>query len=554
MDTTPIHAIQGRGLHSPLTGQEVRARGVVTGSTRKGFFLQDPEGGPADRSHAIFVYHRRRPPRTGSRVEVHGKVVDFREGEVERPTTQIHASGVRTLAKQGPRLDPVWLTADDVTLPPSELAERLNRLEAMVVGIQAGATFVAPSNPFGDYVVLPEGTPGLRTAAGGILVDPEVPHRWLPSFRIRDYKQAPRVDVGAILDSDVVGPLNYRVGSYQIAATGPLRIREARIPTERTSLRSGPEHVTILTLNGFNLDPHVEDPSRVDDPRRDIDDDVGDQRYRKLAEAIVRDAGTPDLVALQEIQDDDGAEITGEVGAERNYRTLVQAIAAAGGPPYEWIDRPPRAGADGGQPGGNIRNGYLYRPDRIGVDDTSPRRLGEDDPAFEDSRKPLLVRFRFLPTARTLVVVNVHLASKRHQHSGFAAEEPGLDPRLPLRVRQAGHIRAALAQLPTDEVAYVTGDFNDHEFSPTLQALLGDDHTNLLETLPPEERYDYNHRGWSQALMHGVLARRHVDACAPEYAILHGNELTGVPPGRMGTKATDHAYVLTRLRLSGEAN
>jgi hypothetical protein len=47
--------------------------------------------------------------------------------------------------------------------------------------------------------------------------------------------------------------------------------------------------------------------------------------------------------------------------------------------------------------------------------------------------------------------------------------------------------------------------------------------------------------------MHGVVSRSAHEAGAVKYEILHGNELTGVKPGSLSGKATDHAYVLAQL-------
>jgi len=317
---------------SPLAGTDVLTRGVVIGTTRKGFFIQDPDGGSDGCSHGVFVFSPRDKPSVGAFVEVQGQVVDFLLEETERPTTQIHAAETRLLDDAGPRLEPVWLTAERTTLDNDALADYLNSLEGMLVGIEAGATFVAPSNPFGDYVVAPAGTDATRARHGGVLVEPENPNRWYPSFRIADYSRAPQVNVGAKLLSPVVGPLNYRVSSYQIVALGKIQVRPADVRSERTTLKPEEARVTILTLNGFNLDTRVEDPSLVQDPRRDIDDDVGDGRYKMLASAIVREAATPDIIALQEIQDNDGAEITDVVDADENYEKLISSIQRTGGP------------------------------------------------------------------------------------------------------------------------------------------------------------------------------------------------------------------------------
>ncbi len=181
----------------------------------------------------------------------------------------------------------------------------------------------------------------------------------------------------------------------------------------------------------------------------------------------------------------------------------------------------------------------------------SLQRLGSQSPAFEGSRKPLVARFRLVEGPGELELINVHLASKRHQNGLFAPEEPGFDPRLALRVQQAEVIGAHLAQLRAQEVDYyVTGDFNDFEFSQTLRVLAGDHSTNLVERVPEPLRFDYNHRGLSQALMHGVVAKRQMAGRTVEYEILHANALEGIQPGRMGEKASDHAYVIARLELA----
>ena len=95
---------------------------------------------------------------------------------------------------------------------------------------------------------------------------------------------------------------------------------------------------------------------------------------------------------------------------------------------------------------------------------------------------------------------------------------------------------------------YVTGEFNDTEHSATLQAAVGEHSLNLVETLPEEERYDYNHRGKLQVLMHGLV---HNDMAAKsEYEIIHGNELLGVKPGEESNKPSDHAYVIAKISLT----
>jgi len=324
---TPIHRIQGPALLSPLAGRDVSTRGVVIGATRKGFFIQDPDGSPVSgASCGVFVFRRREKPPVGSLVEVSGRVVDYLADDLGRPSTQVAAGTVTMVEPYGPELEPVWLNAENVLVEPERLAAFLNSLEGMLVGVKAGAVFAAPSNPFGDYVVLPDDADLKRTAHGGVLIDPQAPERWLPGFRLLDYDRAPQVNVGSKLLDDVTGPLNFRVESFQIAARGPVRVERAAVAAATTTLTDDATHLTVLTLNGFNLDPHVESANLVKDPRRDIDDDVGDLRFDALGLAVASTAAAPTIVALQEIQDEDGAEMTDVVSARRTYESLIAAI------------------------------------------------------------------------------------------------------------------------------------------------------------------------------------------------------------------------------------
>ncbi len=551
---TPICDIRGSGLWAAMAGQVVTVRGVATGLSRHGFFIQNTRPGPDPQvSDALFVFSLKWPAPLGALLEVSGKVQDYVKQDNGKPVTQIKLENVRVLNKRGPQIKPFELTADNVPAEPAELAAFLNGLEGMLVSIAAGQTFIAPSNPFGDYVLIldaekpVEGV--IRTEQGGVLVEHQNPLRWYPGFRISNYAHAPLVNVGVKLKSPIAGPLNYRVEAFQVAVSHPIEVTSNEIPWCVSRLKPEAGHLTIMTMNGFNLDMKVESPELVKNPGQDIDDDWGDGRFLTLATAVVKQANVPDIVALQEIQDNDGAEISQVVDASSTYQGLIKEIKKLCGVEYNWVDIPPGVGADGGQPGGSIRNGYLYNPGRVELLGDSVRLIGAAEPAFEESRKPLIVHFREKPSGHVLACVNVHLASKRHQFSIFAPEQPGFDARLPIRVRQAQIIEEQLAIMRGQGLDYyVTGDFNDTEESETLAAMVGDSNVNLVKTLPAEQRYDYNHRGKLQVLMHGIvpknLAEKH-----PGYEIIHGNELLGIMPGKTTDKPSDHAYVLAKIKL-----
>lgn len=551
---TPICDVRGTGPGSAMAGQMVTIRGVVTGLARRGFFVQNTRPGPDPLiSDALFVFSPKWLAPAGALLDVSGKVMDFVKQENGKPVTQIKLENVWVRNKRGQEIEPFELTAENVPADPAELAVFLNGLESMLVSIAAGQTFIAPSNPFGDYVLILDADKPVegvtRTEQGGALVDHQNPLRWYPGFRMINYADAPRVHVGSKLRSRITGPLNYRVEAYQMKVDHPISIELLDFPLSASHLKPEAGHLTIMTMNGFNLDMHVESASSVKNPGQDVDDDWGDGRFHTLANAVVTQAHLPDIVALQEIQDNDGAEMSLVVDADSTYKGLIKVIKELSGVEYHWVDIPPEVGADGGQPGGSIRNGYLYDPERVDLVKDSARLIGASEPAFEGSRKPLVVHFREKTTGREIACINVHLASKRHQHSIFAPEKPGFDARLPIRVQQAAIIEKQLAVMRKQGLDYyLTGDFNDTEESETLAAVTGDESINLVSLLPPQQRYDYNHRGKLQVLMHGIVPKALASNRA-EYDIIHGNELLGVQPGKSSDKPSDHAYVIAKIRL-----
>ncbi len=555
MSTISIRALQGEGFISPYSRQQVSTTGVVTGVLRKGFFLQTPDKEWDHKgSDALFVYSTDWTPVRGAEIEVTGEVVDFIKHDTAKPVTQIHLDQVHVKSTEGPKIKPIELTQAFLPADNNELAMLLNSLEGMLVRIDQGQTFIAPSNRYGDYVLALDAESvdesALRTEQGGAIVELANSHRWFPGFRVTNYNHAPRLNLGSKLKSAITGPLNYRVDSYQVSVSDPFQLDENFISLSKSSLTPEEGALTIMTLNCFNLDPHIESEALVTNPRQDIDDDWGEGRFHTLAQAVVLQANSPDIVALQEIQDNDGAELTQVVDASVTYSLLIETIEELSGIRYRWVDVPPELGADGGQPGGNIRNGYLYNPARVTLDTDLVRVLGREDACFEDSRKPLVCEFIEKASGGRLGIINVHLASKRHQESVFAPENPGFDAKEAIRIEQALVVAEEAESLFNKGISYyITGDFNDTEHSRTLRELVGSDKANLVLDLPPVERYDYNHRGKLQVLMHGIVSKQMHESGRASYEIIHGNELIGVVPGEDSDKPSDHAYVIAKLRL-----
>ncbi|GAA6138882.1 hypothetical protein NBRC116583_26290 [Arenicella sp. 4NH20-0111] len=548
-----IREIQGDSLNSPYAGQPVVTRGVVTGIVRKGFFIQTPnKEWDGKGSDAIFVYSPDYTTTVGADVEVSGTCVDFLKDDDAKPVTQIHLESLKVNRLSGEKITPIEFTSELLKVTNLTLSLTLNSMEGMLMTIKSGSTFIAPSNAYGDYVLaLPEQLQEadvITTDDGGVIVEGSNPLRWFPGFRVTRYDFARRVNLGSTLRTSVTGPLNYRVGAYQMAVSQDFEFDQNYVDITKSNLVPESDSITVMTLNCFNLDPHVESEKSVTNPRQDVDDDWGEGRFHTLAQAVALQANVPDIVALQEIQDNDGAELTEITAANETYELLIKTIEQLSGVEYHWVDVNPELGMDGGQPGGNIRNGFLYNPNRIELLAHSTRVLGKDNASYEDSRKPLVCEFIEKGTDNHLTIINVHLASKRHQSSIFSPSNPGVDGKLSVRTEQARVILEETIRIgQRGQDYYVTGDFNDGENSEPLRILVGESSHNLVFDLDPQERYDYNHRGKLQVLMHGVVSKEmHVKDRA-EYEIIHGNELIGIEPGTETDKPSDHAYVIAKI-------
>ncbi len=78
---------------------------------------------------------------------------------------------------------------------------------------------------------------------------------------------------------------------------------------------------------------------------------------------------TPDIMFLQEIQDNSGETDDGTVSADVTLSTLTAAIANISAVTYNYTEVISENDQDGGVPGGNIRPAYLYV---IGVHPLTP--------------------------------------------------------------------------------------------------------------------------------------------------------------------------------------
>jgi uncharacterized protein len=103
----------------------------------------------------------------------------------------------------------------------------------------------------------------------------------------------------------------------------------------------------------------------------------------------------PDILAIEEIQENDGAANRAVTDASATWNGLIAAIQAVGGPTYQYRQIDPVDDQDGDEPGGNIRVGFLFRTDR-GIE-LSDRPGGDSTTPTTVVGRPSAPRLSFSP-------------------------------------------------------------------------------------------------------------------------------------------------------------
>jgi predicted extracellular nuclease len=561
-----IHDIQGAAWSSPHDDEQVtNVPGIVTavrstGSSR-GFWIQDPAPDASDAtSEGIFVFTSSPGVATGDSVLVSGTVNDFYPlasgetvsttsnlsiTEIGSPTTIVlsHGNALPTPETIGPSTVPSTYAPDlgggnieSTSLNPARSAlDFWESREGMRVEVD-DARVVGPSNDFGEQYVTTKPTQAATYRGGTELLAENA----IPSGRVEVVPvdgSNPGVSVNDVLGGATVGPVDYsRFGGYTIAATTLGAVQHNDLPRVVATAQDA-KQLALATYNVENLAPS--DPA---------------SKFQRLAEGVVTNLAQPDVVAVEEVQDDTGATDDGTITANQTLTKLTDAIVAAGGPRYDWREIDPVNDQDGGQPGGNIRVVFLFNPARVSFVDRgassvnrsttgtsvvkshgdpaltlSPGRIDPTNPVWTTSRKPLAAEFSF--RGKTVFAIANHFNSKGGDQSA--------DGRFQFPAQSSAVQRAGQGQVVHDFVerilgidkkadAVVLGDLNDYQFSPALSALrtgTADGSgssilTDLIATLPVNQRYTYVFNGVSQVLDH-ILVSSGVGGV--QYQVVHIN-------------------------------
>ncbi|WP_394614471.1 endonuclease/exonuclease/phosphatase family protein [Lentzea sp. JNUCC 0626] len=576
-DPTPgdkrIRDIQGVTRVSPLVGQKVtNVPGVVTGTRAtgdRGFWIQDtaPDNDPRT-SEGVFVYTGGTAPTVavGDSVVVSGTIAEYRPGGETgslQTLTEITTPTTITVSKGNPVPTPVvvknvpaaYLPApggsiEQLPLEPAKYGlDYFESLEGTLVQVD-DARVVGPSNTFGEVwvTVNPAENKNLR---GGTTY-PSYDQQNSGRLKIKTAGTLPAANVGDVFAGATVGAMEYtNFGGYTLAALNLGQHASSNLQREITAQQKESE-LSVATYNVENLDPS--------DPQ---------EKFDRLADGVTTNLRSPDVVVLEEIQDNNGATNDGVVAADQTLQKFSDTIFAKGGPRYQWRQIDPENLKDGGEPGGNIRVGFFFNPQRVSFVDrpggdfktpvqvvkkngratlsVSPGRIDPLNDAWASSRKPLAGEFKF--RGRTVFVVANHFNSKGGDEAIHGRFQPPNRTSEVQRAKQAASLKTFTEQIRAiDKGANVVlaGDLNDYQFSPALKTLTGDGNLKaLIDTLPVNERYSYVFEGNSQTLDHLVMSK---NITRFSYDVVHIN-------AEFADQASDHDPQIVRARPStGDAN
>ncbi|KAH9856479.1 endonuclease/exonuclease/phosphatase [Lenzites betulinus] len=591
-----IADVQGVSFQSPYSGQHVQVSGVVTATDRYGAWIQGERPNGQRISTGLRLYgSSAKNVEVGALVSVNGRVTEYRSRVDDLFLTELdQIASVKTLST-GHTVGPLILGVDrtpprnqlssfdvgpdgwlsipnnvtmlesvNATLRPDEFGlDFWESLEGQLVTVPYPVAANFPDR-FGSVWVYGDWPVTGKNKRGGLTIHsdtdglpPAHPEAILIG-RPLDGTRNPKTTMGMKL-KNVTGVVTYQFGSYSILPLTAAEVLEVPALDVLPSNLNTSVHACQLRIGDYN----VENMS----PRsRHIPD---------IAKHVAHYLHTPDILFVQEIQDDSGPRNNGVVSANKTLKALVDAIKKArGGVHYDFVNVDPEDNKDGGAPGGNIRVAYLWRPERVSlipgtignatfgtypiVDDDgnvefsyNPGRIEPLHSAWDETRKPLAAAWQTSSGSR-FYTVNVHFSSKRDSSSAQGDARPPVNGHAPRRLSQANVTATfvgSILDLNPEASIIVAGDMNEYlatraVFQP-LTALLHD--ANAVAGVPPAERYTYAYDQHAQEIDHvlvsDAIAKRRYGDAGVEVDHVHVNTWAG----SVGARASDHDPTVVRM-------
>jgi predicted extracellular nuclease len=484
-----IHAIQGRGMRSPLTGRRVATEGAVTLVASNGFFLQEPQGaGDPRASRGLFVFTGAAPGvAPGQCVRVAGRVVEFNAGApgnretLAHTVTELHEVSDLQVLREGCAVAPGALTL------PLPQGDSLERLEGMLVTLHGPLTVQQNFflGRFGQLTLAAGGrvqapTNALRPGAAAralarantrrSLVLDDACARQFPS-PVPYLAGDGTVRAGDTVD-EITGVIDYGLaaagatgpGAWKIHPVQPPRFVRANPRTPVPADVGGDLRIVAANVDNyfstFNDGQHACGPRRLASDCRGARSALEFERQRAKIVAMLA-AIDADVVALMEIENDGPAAL----------QTLVDGLnARVGAAAWALVDAPAAAaGTDA------IRVALVYKPAR--VTPAGPAR-GDRDPVH--NRPPLAQAFAPVGGGAPFNVIVNHFKSRRCDGaSGADLDRNDLqgcfDRRRVAQARALVRFAGVVARASGVADTLLVGDFNAYarEDPPAVLAAAG---------------------------------------------------------------------------------
>ncbi|KAI4941686.1 hypothetical protein J4E91_010560 [Alternaria rosae] len=568
-----IAEINGNKFLSPYRDQTVsNVTGVVTAKGPDGLWLRSTQPDRDERtSESVYVFGRTFGANltVGDTIVVGGKVVEYRSNKDYIYLTQLSTPVLQGRLSSGTAVKPLVI-GKDTRDPPNEQYSSLD----------GGDVFAVPNNVSQISVANPELQPkkyGLDfwESLTGELVTVKKPtaltkpNQYGDTWVAGDWKVSGRNDrggltltdkdanpeaivIGSPLDGtknptgtkmgdsveEITGIVSYAFGFYRILPTTAIKVTKSQKP----ALPPATKLVSSGKCDGITFgDYNVENLAPTSDHHPD------------LANHIVNYMKSPDIIFIQEVQDDNGPTNDAVVSANLTLSTLTAAISAAGGPNYTFTDIVPVDDQDGGQPGGNIRVAYLYKPNLIrlykpypgGPLDANevlagptlkynPGRIEPANDAWTASRKPLAAQWEVIGKAgakkpNVFFTVNVHFGSKGGSSSLHGDARPpvngGVDDRLEQARLTANFVKDILSKDKNARVV-TAGDFNEFAFVQPLEEYTKISGLKDLDEVVREdelERYTYLFDMNAQELDHMFVSPSLAKKSRADFEHIHVN-------------------------------
>ena len=538
---TALHDIQGNGSASPVIGQNVTVRGIVTGDFQDGdadtqnelggFYLQEEstDADPAT-SDGVFVFDGRTPVvdvSVGDRVTVDGAVNEY-FGETQITAARVEISDPK--AGVIPETEVILPASATVTNSDGHLIADLERFEGMLVRFPQTltVTHLRDLERFGEVLLSQDGRLLIFTNDNAPDVAGYAAHKEAVAARsimLDDGRSIQNAGPIRYLNHSSVGPQPYpviRIGDTTTNLRGNIRFARGSggngseiyrlVPTVEPSFLSvnarpatppavgGSLKVATVNVNNFfttiDTGQGVCGPSGNSNCRGANSQQEFDRQRIKIINALVLlDA---DIIGLTEVENN----------ASESLQSLAEGLnAEVGAGSYAFVDTG-TIGSDA------IKVGFLYKSASVSATGDIAVLDSNFDQRFDDTRnRPTLAQsFSQNSNGGILTIAISHFKSKGSSCSSVGDADLN-DGQSNCNVTRSGAAAAMADWLASDPTAsgdpdiLIIGDLNAHMREDPITTLEAAGYDNVLKNFLGSATYSYQFEGQAGALDHALASQ-----------------------------------------------